>query len=157
MRICEIISFVLLVSITSYCVPHVFEPMDEHRYSSPDQSLDAVVRYYAYGGAIGGSYTTIEVVQKGQSAHKRRLWLQLFTGAQAAVRGKLRRPPHYKDSLDAESSSHPVPVWIGNTKVLVKYCDYFEYYRNYEKINIDSDRNWIYIEIEDMCEHKKSW
>lgn len=137
-KICEILSIIWFVLITSYCVPRVIHPIDEQRLSSPDHSLDAVERYYAFGGAAGESYYTIDIVEKN-AVFERRPWIQtVFDYHPEVMKGKM-------SVLNL--------TWINDRRLIIHYCGYFYYFRNYKKIRYNDQDVRIDVEINDMCDH----
>lgn len=160
-NLCNIMAILLLVFAVSYCAPFAIEPVDEYRFPSLDQTMDAVVRYYAYGGAAGEWFYTIDIVPRSHSPPVFRPWLEAIldkkSPASAPAVGRIKSPEYHLGQSDTKKSNYPIPVWVNTLIVHVKYCGRFEYYQNYKKIDINNKNITVFIDIEDMCHHERRW
>lgn len=119
-------------------MPRVQHPEEERRFPSPDRSFEAIERYYAFGGAVGDAYYTIDIVANNKNV-VRRPWLQTVFD--------------YNSEVMMATISKLNIEWIDNKTLFIRYCGYYEYYRNYEIVEYKNNDIRISVEIEDICNH----
>lgn len=167
-RTCEIVSFLWLIFVTAYCVPYnAYDPVEEHRFPSPNGLFEAVVAYNAWGGAAGGWDNTLYLVPKNKRLVIRPWWenlladtpieglLEEFLDSPVVVlSGRINSPPTDKERFPEGSYFLPEALWGSNNAVKVLYCGYFDYFRNYGDISVNERKVRIYVEAKDMCSHE---